>query len=386
MSQRVSKRAKVECCVGDVTECGESEPDSSRTASNSITALAEQLLDYLATQRKEIGVLTIVTHDYPDADALASSFGLYYLAEQKFDIRARILYGGVIGRTENKAMATILRIPARRCRLGDLLKAKDIAVVDTQPGFGNNPLPLGRRVRIVIDQHLGQETPNADLVLIHPNCGATSVIVAKALLLSGLKIRTRLATALAYGILSDTLDLYRANDREVVEVYLEMLRLSDMRALAKIQNPPRSRSYFVTLDKCIRNAEKCRGLIVSHLGEVKSPELVAQMAEFLLTYEHIVWSFCTGRYKGRLHLSLRTTRTDVQAGEILRDVVGDRRLAGGHQAIAGGSVRVGLNASEAEWRSVEEALQRRLAARLRLPSRLDFWRPFRNGSNGGGGR
>jgi len=341
------------------------------------TFLAECLLDFLSDHRRKLSPLLILTHDFPDADALASAYGLYYLAEQRFDIRARMVYGGVIGRTENRAMVSILKIPIRRLRRGELQRAKHVALVDTQPGFANNPWPARRKVDIVIDQHEPNRPVLASLSLIDTHCGATAVIVTRALLLSGLKIPARLATALAYGILSDTMDLYRAQRQDVVRTYLEILHRSDMKALAKIQNPPRSRSYFVTLARCIRNAMKCRGLIVSHLGPVQSPELVAQMADFLLTYDKAAWSFCTGRYKGRLHVSLRTSRTDVQAGEILRDVFGDRRLAGGHDQIAGGSLRVGMDTPQEKWQELEERLQRRLAARLRLPSKLEFWKPFK---------
>jgi len=163
----------------------------------------------------------------------------------------------------------------------------------------------------------------------------------------------------------------------VVDAYMNILRLSDVRALARIQNPPRSKSFFVTLARCIRSAARLRWLVVAHLGQVKNPELVAQMADFLLTYDNIKWTFCTGRYKGRLYASLRAAKQDMPAGEILRDVFEDRKLAGGHQSIAGGSAPVGLDAPEEVWRAKEAALQLRLVKRLRLPAKGEFWKPFK---------
>jgi len=320
--------------------------------------------------------LLILPHDYPDPDALAAAFALQYLAQQKFEIETRIAYGGVIGRVENRAMYNLLKIPAHRLRKTDLTRYKNVALVDTQPSFQNNRYPGNRRATLLIDQHPSGSGPTADLSIVDTGCGATCVILAQALLLAGMEIPSRIATALAYGILSDTLDLYRAKRPDVVETYIRILQYSDMRTLAKIQNPPQSKRYFVTLGKCIRAATFLRRLVASHLGLVSNPDMVAMMADFLLTYDRASWALCTGRYKGKLHVSLRTTSQDAHAGEILRDVFENRKAAGGHQSIAGGSLKVGADAPEEAWAAKEQWVQLRLVKRLRLPSRREFRKPF----------
>jgi hypothetical protein len=100
------------------------------------------------------------------------------------------------------------------------------------------------------------------------------------------------------------------------------------------------------------------------------------MAEFLLSYEHVNWSVCTGRYRDKLHVSLRTTQPYVQAGEILRDVFSNPKEAGGHRAIGGGSFRVGKEPSEEEWGKAEQDFQIRLFKRLRRATRGQFQKPF----------
>jgi nanoRNase/pAp phosphatase (c-di-AMP/oligoRNAs hydrolase) len=337
---------------------------------------AKRLLEFLERNRESLSPLLILPHDFPDPDALSAAFGLQHLAQQRFGIESRIAFGGVIGRVENRAMVKLLRIPVHPVRRTDFKRFKQVALVDTQPAFQNNPFPHNRRATIIIDQHASVEPPNAELTLVDTGCGATCVIIAQALLLAAVEIPARLATALAYGILSDTLDLFRATRPDVVETYLSVLHHSDMRALARIQNPPRSRSYFVNLNRCVREAVIRHRLIVSHLGPVKVPEMVAQMAEYLLTYDRATWAFCTGRYKGRLHISLRTSRPDAQAGEVLRDIVDNRKTAGGHRAIAGGSFLVGAKKSDEEWQQRELILQARLVKRLRLSPRSEFRKAF----------
>jgi nanoRNase/pAp phosphatase (c-di-AMP/oligoRNAs hydrolase) len=258
----------------------------------------------------------------------------------------------------------------------DLRKYRRVALVDTQPVFDNNPFPGSRRATMVIDQHPSTLQPDADLALVDTKCGATCVILAQALLRQNVEIPSRVATALAYGILSDTLNLYRAVRPDVAQIYLSILHRADMRALARIQNPSRSKSFFVTLGRCIRKAILCGRLVVVHLGRIENPDLVSQMAEFLLTYKQARWSLCTGRYKGSLRVSLRSAKQDGQAGEMLRDVFASREQAGGHGAIAGGSFRVGADSSEEVWRNQEQALQERLMKRLRIFIKGRACRPF----------
>ena len=347
------------------------------TATNlAATAHPQKLLRFLQRNRRKLSPLLILTHDYPDPDALAAAFALQHLAQSGFGIESRIAYGGVVGRTENKTMVRLLRMPVHQLRPAWLKRFSHVALVDTQPVFENNSFPKNARATLVIDQHPSPARPDADLALIDEHCGATCVLVAQALLLRGGPIPPRVATALAYGILTDTLDLYRAQRPDVVQTYLQVLHHCDMRALARIQNPVRSRSFFTTLANAIRNASLQRSLLVSHLGKVENPDLVAQVAEFLLAYRRVAWCLATGRFKGKLHASLRTTSQDAQAGEVLRDAFQNPRQAGGHGAIAGGSCRIGTDAPEESWRQKESTLQSRVARRLRIPARIEWRRPF----------
>lgn len=342
----------------------------------SIHRAGKRLLRFLATRRQKLSPLLILTHDFPDPDALASAFALQHLAQSDFEIPCRIVYGGEVGRTENRAMVKLLKIPIHKVKRAAFRKFAGVALVDTQPSFENNVFPKNGHASIVIDQHPSTTKPDADFVVVDPECGATCVIVARALLSREKEIPTRVATALAYGILTDTLDLYRARRPEVVQTYLDVLKFADMRALARIRNPIRPRRYFSTLGLGIVGAQQFRRVLITHLGAVDTPDRVAQVAEFLLAYRRALWSMVTGRYKGRLHASLRTTRTDVQAGEVLRDTFGNPCEAGGHGPIAGGSSRVGKEASEETWANRERELQSRLLKRLRISARVEPRKPF----------
>lgn len=332
----------------------------------------DKLLGFLAGEKDRLSPLLVLTHDYPDPDALASACALQHLAQNRFGIRTRIAYGGVIGRYENKEMVRRLKLPVHKLKPGDLERYASIALVDTQPAFENNSFPRKGRAAIVIDQHPFVHKPNADLLIIDNTVGATSVLLAWVMLSNNIEIPPRLATALVYGILSDTLNLYKVRRREIITTYLALLPMCDIRALSSIQNALRSRKFFAGLVTGIRYTMIRQRLVVSHLGKVDNPDLVSQMADFLLTCQGMQWSLCSGRLGDNLHISLRTANPDGGAGVVLRDIFHDTGRAGGHGRIAGGKLRVGKNKGEHVWSGTEHLLTQRLAKRLRISGRTHF--------------
>ncbi|MFZ5802641.1 MAG: DHH family phosphoesterase [Candidatus Omnitrophota bacterium] len=343
-----------------------------------IAQKARRLLRFLTRKKEQISPLLILTHNHPDPDAIATAYALQYIGRQVFGISSQIVYAGIIGRMENKEMVRILKIPLKKIRPYDFRKFRNVALVDTQPAFENNIFPKNRRATLIVDQHPCVEKPVADLALIDTDMGATSVLLAKALLMLEIEIPSSLATALVYGILSDTLNLYRANSPEILDTYLRILSHSDLVALSRIQNPSRSKAFFLILARGIQKAMVKSRLIVAHLGTVDSPDFVSQIADYLITYKRMQWSFCTGRHRGKLYASLRMAKPRGNAAEILRDVFVDKGQAGGHGSIAGGSLRVEEPGREASWEEAEQALLSRLLKRIRVPAKKDFYFPFRD--------
>ena len=52
-----------------------------------------RLLAHLGRHRHQLSPLLILTHDFPDPDALAAAFALQHLAQSVFGIPTRIAYG-----------------------------------------------------------------------------------------------------------------------------------------------------------------------------------------------------------------------------------------------------------------------------------------------------
>ncbi len=317
---------------------------------------AKKLLAYLSKNAARLSPLLVLTHDHPDPDSLASAWALAHLAQHFARIRARVAYGGVVGRSENRLMMERLEVPAQALKKGELAQSPHLALVDTQPPFRNNRCPPRRRPHIIIDHHPRHAQTQADLLLIDEGVGATSTILAEAILESKIRVPTRLATAMVYGIGSETQNLGREAGPRDMAAYRAFWPKAQMKALWRISYPRRPAAFFAVLGRAIRNAFVCKDVVGVSLGALPNPDSVSQTADFLLTLEGMRWSVVTGRYAGRLHVSLRSCDPSAGAGRLLKRLLGGGNRGGGHAMIAGGSLEVGVEASEPEWRQVEERL------------------------------
>ena len=335
----------------------------------------KKLLAFLDKRSRSLSPLLILTHDFPDPDALASAYALHYLADFAFGIKSRIVYRGVIGRVENRNMVHFLKLPVHRLTQSEIKKYTNVALVDTQPDFDNNPFPSDRKATLIIDQHLPNSRPLADCAIIDTDCGATSVILTRAVLSLRGAVPEKLATALAYGILTDTLGLYRVRRKDTISAYLDILPFANMHILARIQTPVHARNYFTTLGRAIHGAKIRSGLIICHLGRVDNPDAVSQIAEFLLCYKNADWTLTTGRFRNKLHASLRTKKKDYSVGSILRASFENPEDAGGHDQIAGGSLKVNTR-DDSTWAREEQNLQRNIAKLLKLKKGTKFTSAF----------
>jgi len=293
--------------------------------------------------------LIIVTHDNPDPDSLAGAAVLGRILGERTGIDCRIGYGGLIGRAENRAMVKYLKMKVSRLNRLKAERRQAYALVDTQPGSGNNSLPAGIKPLIVIDHHPLRRQSGSPFLDVRPDYGASATILTEYLLASNSAVTAQMATALAYAIISETEDLGREASRADIDAYLRIFPKANQKILARIRHPKLPVYYFTSLQKAIANAFIYRNIIGSRLGSIEHPDLVPQVADLLITHERMGWCICTGRYKGEIYISIRTINVKAEAGRLLRRIVNRRGTAGGHGMIAGGRISCrGLSETECE--------------------------------------
>lgn len=307
--------------------------------------------------------LVIIPHDNPDPDALASAAALKHLAQCLLQKDVVIAQGGMVGRAENRAMLTYLNIDLKPVGELALDGGEQIALVDTQPGRSNNSLPHGAVPTVVIDHHppYGQyrEVKFLDL---RQEYGATSTILTEYLRESHLEVESKIATALFYGISAETQDLGREATPADIAAAQFLYPFTNKRRLAKIENARVPQVYFRAFNDAIERAVIYDRVIVSILPEVQYPDMVAEVADFLLRLDEVEWSCAIGTFGKHLQVSLRTTEREVSAGDVLQRVLGSHS-AGGHDMSAGGRVLLAAEGPE-EARAAAGGVRDRLLAIL----------------------
>jgi nanoRNase/pAp phosphatase (c-di-AMP/oligoRNAs hydrolase) len=304
-------------------------------------ATSRSALTSLLTAFDAPGPLVILPHDNPDPDALASAAALKYLVAALLKKDAQILLGGIVGRAENRAMLTYLNIEL--VPVGEVLFGPDtiVALVDTQPGRPNNSLPDGVVPAAVIDHHPAYASyPNVPFLDLRDEYGATSTIVTEYLRDAKVTIESKIATALFYGIAAETQDLGREATAADIEASHFLYPYTNKRRLAKIENARVPRAYFHGFREGIERAVLYDRAVISILGEVQYPDMVAEVADFLLRLDQVEWAAVIGTFGSCLHCSLRTTDREVNAADVLQRVLGSKS-AGGHDMIAGGRIHAG---------------------------------------------
>jgi len=216
--------------------------------------LSRRKLGELSSALEDVGRMFVLTHDHPDPDSMASVLGLSALLSGLWGVESSMLSGGMIGRADNRAMVRMLQIPLRAIDQEEIRPHVPFILVDTQPGFGNPSLPDDATCIGVVDHHPceSMSLPRVPFVDIRPAYGAVASIATEYLLASGVEIEESLATALCYGITSETQNLGRDAADADIGAYLNVFPLRDKRLLGRLHHPRLPPSFFAVIARAVQ--------------------------------------------------------------------------------------------------------------------------------------
>lgn len=296
----------------------------------------QQLLRVLEGKKTAL----IVSHTNPDPDTIASSLALQYFMAEVAGIKSVLAFDGMVGRAENRELLEYLNLNLILLEQIDPHEFDLIALVDTHQGMGNNPLSPEMAISIEIDHHQTNREGGvrADFSDIREDYGSTATMMVDYLLSAGLKISTRLATALFYAIKAETQDLGREAKKADQKAYFTLYQLIDFRALAKIQRASVVPEYFQDMSRAIRRTIVVDDVVISTPGKVDSPDMIAEMADTFLRLQHVHWAVVIGFFGDHMFISVRTNQPECDAGQLVKKVVARLGTAGGHDMTAGGQI------------------------------------------------
>lgn len=280
--------------------------------------------------------IIIQCHDNPDADAIASSYGLYlyFLSLGK---HVRIIYSGefVIQKANLRMMIEELNIPITH--ISTLTRPQLLLTVDCQYGEGNVTKFEANQIAI-IDHHEVCCELN-DYTEIRSNYSSCSTLVYSMLLEAGYKVNQNqgLATALYYGLYMDTnyfseikhpLDMDMIESLTIDEHITDKLKNSNF-SFAELKTAGLALSQYIYDEKnryAIVRVNPCDPNI---LGFISDLVLQVENIEACIVYNESDYGF---------KMSVRSCMREATAKDITMFLTKSIGNGGGHKKKAGGFV------------------------------------------------
>ncbi len=285
----------------------------------------ERLQALLSLFSKEDRVLILI---WADPDALASALALKRLLAQRVS-QVVIAHVNEIRRINNQLMIKLLRIPVVKKSQIPVNDFSKKVLVDAQPP--HNPAFKELRFDVVIDHHPETEGWEADFVDIRPDYGATSTILSEYLRSAGIKPSVALATALIYGIKTDTDNFEKHCSLQDVICFHHLFKHMNRHLLHKIESADIRRSELKYMKLALENMKFRKQRLFTHVGRVPNPDILVVIADFLNHVQEAGWVFVSGEYRQRLVIIIRCDGYRKDAGRLASRAFGNIGFAGGHR-------------------------------------------------------
>jgi nanoRNase/pAp phosphatase (c-di-AMP/oligoRNAs hydrolase) len=168
--------------------------------------------------------------------------------------------------------------------------------------------------------------------------GAASTLLTYYLRYAAVEIDRATAAALVLGILTDTMNFTRGATPPDFDAFQYLMGFADAEVLGKLLAPTISSDALDALATAIKVGKLRAGYLTANLGEVKSRDLLAQAADFLLNREGVTTTFTYGVCGDAVYASARTRDVGLNMGQTLKKAFSDIGSGGGHPHMAGATI------------------------------------------------
>jgi nanoRNase/pAp phosphatase (c-di-AMP/oligoRNAs hydrolase) len=326
-------------------------------------AQARKRLRSLRRALRGAGRCTFLVQNDPDPDAIAASLALRTALRFEPD-DSPIVSCGRVTRPENRRLLDALGVRVHHVSADSLDSRRPLVLVDVQPPYFNEELG---EVAAVIDHHPPSGRYRTRHRDIRTAYGACATMAAEYLFAArDGDPDAPMATALLYGIITDTKSLSRHTSEEDLQMFARLFPLADHASLRRIHHPSYGALPLRRLGEGLESVTADRGVAYLHLGTLPRSEehVVAQFAEFCLGIAGAEVSAVSGVFGSKLVMSTRALSPEAQLGARLRDLFCRYGSAGGHPIMAKAVLRL------ASWRAdhpfdSDEELAAELGSQLR---------------------
>ena len=266
-----------------------------------------------------------------DPDAMSSALALQRLFWRRVK-KTAVFRTNVIKRADNLAMIKLLTIKEQHIRKLNPARISKWAIVDSQPGHQE---ALSRfRFDIIIDHHPLSAGSTASFVDIRDDYGATATLMTEYLRAAKIRPSPRLATALFYGIKTDTDNFVRPTIPNDIEAFRYLYPFVNIHIVKMIESSEMTRKTLTHFRTALENLVFLKEKAWIHMGKVNDPDILVILADFFLKLVESTWCLVSGVYGQKLIVIFRHAGFRLDAGKIAQKLFGPWGPAGGHQGAA----------------------------------------------------
>lgn len=284
--------------------------------------------------------IVIQCHDNPDADAIASGFGVYWYLK-RMGRNARFIYGGrnQIQKSNLVLMISELAIPIEYV---EHLERPDLLItVDCQYGEGNVTRFEADEIAVIDHHQISGVLPR--LSDVRSNLGACSTVVKELLEAEGLNINEnkKLSTALYYGLLTDT-----NNFTEISHPLDKDLRddaVFERSTIVRFRNANLSLKELEIAGLALIGYdfnENYRYAVVE--AKPCDPNILGMISDLVLEVDTVDTCLVYSTLPFGIKISVRSCMKEVKACELAEFITDGIGSGGGHLEKAGGFIQMEL--------------------------------------------
>ncbi len=300
-----------------------------------------------------------------DPDSIASALALKRLLWRRLSA-CTISHIRPITRPQNERMVRLLKIPTLPFQEVNPADFNCKAVVDSQPA--HHPIFSQHAYDLIIDHHPRNPESQARLVDIRPDYGANSSIMTEYLREARIKPSLKLATALYFGIKTDTANFERPAIAADVRAFHYLFGFTRRAVIRRLEFAELNLPMLKQFQQAFRRYTIHHNRIYAFLGQVPNPDILVILADFFLRLEEIAWTIVAGIFDNKLIVIFRNDGLRKNAGRLASRAFGKMGSAGGHVASARAEIPL-ENCQEMapkdDWQHWQDFIVRRVEGRGR---------------------
>jgi nanoRNase/pAp phosphatase (c-di-AMP/oligoRNAs hydrolase) len=266
-----------------------------------------------------------------DPDAIASALALKRLFWHKVK-KTLIFHINPIKRADNLALVRLLRIDLRPIHKMKPKQFTKMAMVDSQPH--HNVLFEKYSYDVIMDHHPVETPSKAPFVDIREEYGATSTLMSEYLKAAKIKPSPKLATALLYGIKTDTDNFARHATTQDINAFRYLYSFANINIIKKIEASEFNRRTLQSIRNAIDRLRFHKDIAFIHMERISSPDDLVIITDFFLKMAEASWCIVSGVYGKKLIVILRYAGFRLHAGKAANKLFGAWGNAGGHKEAA----------------------------------------------------